>query len=327
MKAFVLDRPGAPESLRLADMPLPEPGRGELRVKVAAVALNPVDYKSAARGHADWKFPFILGLDVAGIVDAAGEGAAFKKGERVYYHGDLRKNGGYAEFAAVDANAVARIPDNVDFVQAAALPTAGFTAWQAMRDKAPLRSGQTVLIHGGSGGVGGFAIQLAQQMGLRIFTTASPKNADKVRALGADEVIDYAGDVAGEVKRLTDGRGVDAVLDTVSSASATASFRLLAYGGHLMCITGLPDFSVWTPFEKAVSVHELALGAAHASGDAVAVKNLGRIAAELAALVSSKKIDPLVGEVAEFRDLPAALGRLQRREVASGKVVVKVAAE
>lgn len=325
MKAYVLDRLGAPDTLRLADMPLPQPGRGEVRVRVEAVALNPVDYKIAQRGHPDWVFPFILGLDVAGVVDAAGEEAPFQTGERVYYHGDLRRHGGYAEYALIDAKAVARIPENVASVQAAALPTAGFTAWQALKDKAPLRAGQTVLIHGGSGGVGGFALQIARQMGLHILTTASPKNADKVRALGAHEVIDYKGDVAAAVKRLTGGRGVDAVLDTVSSASATESFRLLAHRGHLMCITGLPDFSVWTPFEKAASVHELALGAAHASGDAVAVKNLGRIAAEMAAEVSAGRIDPLVGEIAAFGDLPAALGRLQRREVASGKVVVKIA--
>ncbi|HYD18406.1 MAG TPA: zinc-binding dehydrogenase [Patescibacteria group bacterium] len=323
MKAYILDRPGAPDTLRLADMPVPQPKRGEVRVKVGAVALNPVDYKVAARGHSDWTFPFILGLDVAGVIDAVGEGVAdWAMGERVYYHGDLRKNGGYAEYAVIDADALARIPAVVSFTQAAALPTAGFTAYQAIHRKGAFRAGQTILIHGGSGGVGGFAIQLAKRLGLQIFTTGSPKNFDKVKALGAAAAIDYNGDVAAEIGRLTNGRGVDIVIDTVSAASATESYHLLAHSGHLVCVVGLPDFTVWKPFEKAASVHELALGAAHASGDRAAVRELGRIAEELVALVAAGDIDPLVGETAPFDALPDALGRLQRREVASGKVVI-----
>lgn len=325
MRAYILDRPGPVETLRLADMPVPQPAGGQVRVRVAAVALNPVDYKIASRGHAEWQYPFILGLDVAGTVDAVGAGVTeWKAGDRVYYHGDLRRHGGYAEYTLADARALARIPDNVKFVQAAALPTAGFTAHQAM-SRVKLEKGRTVLIHGGSGGVGGFAIQLARQQGLYIITTASPKNADKVKALGAHEVIDYKGDVKAEVMRLTQNRGVDAVIDTVSSASATDSYGMLAHMGQLVCIVGLPDFAVWKPFEKAASIHEIALGAAHASGDAQSIRNLGRVADEMAKMVSAGTIDPLVGEVAGFIHLPDALGRLQRREVASGKVVVTVA--
>lgn len=323
MRAFVLDRPGSPESLRLAEMPVPEPQRGEVRVKVAAVALNPVDYKVAARGHENWAYPFIPGLDVAGTVDAA-DAEGWEKGARVFYHGDLRKPGGYAEYAVVDARALARIPDSVTAEQAAALPTAGFTAYQTLHRKVSFRKGQGILIHGGSGGVGGFALQLARRAGLEIITTASPKNAEKVKALGAHHVVDYTGDVAAEVRRITQGRGVDIVIDTVSSASATESFRLLAFCGQLVCVTGLPDFSVWKPFETAASVHEIALGAAHASGDAAAIRDLGKMGEELAALVARREIDPLLGEIAAFQDLPAALGRLQRREVPAGKVVVRV---
>lgn len=328
MRAFVLDRPGPVESLRLAEMPQPQPKSGEVRLRVMAVALNPVDYKIASRGHADWAYPFIPGLDVAGVIDAVGEGVTgWKAGDRVYYHGDLRKHGGYAEQTVVDARALAKIPDNVNFVQAAALPTAGFTAYQAIHERLKLAKGRTVLIHGGSGGVGGFAIQLAKQQGLYIITTASPKNADKVKALGAHEVVDYKGNVKAAVMRLTQNRGVDGVVDTVSSASAAESFGMLAHMGQLVCIVGLPDFSVWKPFEKAATVHEIALGAAHASGDAQSILNLGRIADEMAKMVSAGTIDPLVGEVAGFIHLPDALGRLQRREVASGKVVIDLSDE
>jgi NADPH2:quinone reductase len=325
MKAFLLDRPGAPETLRLAETPVPEPGAEQVRVRVEAVALNPVDFKIAAHGHADWTFPFILGLDVSGMIDAVGEGVkGWKIGERVYYHGDLRRPGGYAEFALADTAALARVPATVTAVQAAAVPTAGFTAWQAIHGKAHVRKHRTILIHGGAGGVGGFSIQLAKRAGLKIITTASPKNTERMKALGADHVIDYSGDVAAAVTQITNNRGVDLALDTVGSENATATFKMLAFGGQLICIAGLPDFSVWKPFDKAPSVHELALGGAYASGDKTAVQALGKIGAELIALVGRGEIDPLVGEVVGFNELPSALARLKRREVPSGKVVVDV---
>ena len=325
MKAFLLDRAGAPETLRLAEVAAPEPAAEQVRVKVEAVGLNPVDYKIAAQGHPDWTFPFILGLDVAGIIDAVGADVkGWKTGERVYYHGDLRRPGGYAEFALADPDALARIPATVTAVQAAAIPTAGFTAWQAIHGNAHVKKHRTILIHGGAGGVGGFAIQLAKRAGLKIITTASPKNADRLRALGAEHVIDYSGDVAAAVMQITHNRGVDLALDTVGPESATSTFKLLAFGGQLICIAGLPDFSVWKPFEKAPSVHELALGGAYSSGDKMAVQALGKIAAELIALVGQGKIDPLVGEVVGFSELPSALARLKKREVPSGKVVVDV---
>jgi NADPH2:quinone reductase len=319
MKAFLLDKPGEPETLRLADIAIPEPGAGEVRVKVEATALNPVDYKIAANGAAS--YPHILGLDVAGTIDAVGAGVSgWKKGERVYYHGNLRKPGGYAEFALSDADALAKIPDSVSSAHAAALITAGFTAYQAIHLRAPLKKGQTVLIHGGSGGVGGFAIQLAKRLGLNIIATSSPKNADYVRSLGAHHVIDYRGDVGAEVAKISK-RGVDLALDSVGSESATKSFRMLAFSGHLVVTPQLPDFAVWKPFEKAAGVHEIALGAAHFSGDRVAVQALGEIAKIMIGMLERKEIDPLIGETVSFSDIPSALGRLKRREVPTGKVV------
>lgn len=320
MKAFLLDKPGEPETLRLADVAMPEPAANEVRVKVAATALNPVDYKIAERGAES--YPHILGLDVAGTIDAVGSGVSgWKKGDRVYYHGNLRKAGGYAEYALSDADALAKIPESVSFAHAAGLVTAGFTAYQAIHLRAPLKKGQTVLIHGGSGGVGGFAIQLAKRLGLNIIATASPKNFDYVRSLGAHHVVDYKGDVGAEVKKITNGRGVDLALDSVGSESATKSFRMLAFSGHLVVTPQLPDLSIWKPFDKAVAVHEIALGAAHFSGDQVAVKALGETAATMIGLLERKEIDPLIGEIIDFKDIPAALGRLKRREVPTGKVV------
>ncbi len=325
MKAFLLDKPGAPESLRLGDAPLPQPGAGQVRVKVEAVGLNPVDYKLIERGHALWSYPFIPGVDAAGIVDAVGAGVSkWKTGDRVYYHGDLRRPGAFAEFGLADAHAIAAIPANVTKEQAAALPTAGFTAWQCVYGRARLDAGMTILVHGGSGGVGGFGVQMARRLGLTVFSTASPQNAARVTALGAAHVIDYKSDVAARVRELTNGRGVDAVIDTVGPDSATQSLRLLAFGGHVMCVLGLPDFSAWQPFTKAISVHEIALGAAYASGDPAAIAKLAQAGEEVATLVAHGHIDPLVGLVVPFAELPQALSKLHRREVPAGKVVVRV---
>lgn len=331
MKAFLLDRLGEPETLRLAEIAVPEPAADQVRVRVEAVGLNPVDYKIAARGQpsraasSGLNYPFILGLDVAGTIDAVGSNIRnWKTGERVYYHGDLYKPGGYAEFALADPDALAKIPASVTFVQAAAIPTAGFTAYQAIHCRMPIKKGQTALIHGGSGGVGGFAIQLAKRTGLNIIATASLKNAPRVLELGADHVIDYRDNVADAVMRITNKRGVDLALDTVGTESATATFKLLAFSGHLVCASSLPDFSVWKPFEKAAAVHELALGAAYASGDRIAVQTLGEIAAKMISMVEHGEIDPLVGETVGFSDIPSALARLKRREVPSGKVVADV---
>jgi NADPH2:quinone reductase len=322
MKAFLLDRPGEPETLRLAEIAVPEPDADQVRVRVEAVSLNPVDYKIAARRPASDFYPFILGVDVAGTIDAVGRDVKdWKTGERVYYHGDLRNNGGFAQFTLADPDALARVPASVTAVQAAAIPTAGFTAYQVIHCRAPLKKGQTVLIHGGSGGVGGFAIQLAKRLGLNIITTASMQHEAYVRKLGADHVIDYRGDVAGAVMKITNNRGVDLALDSVGSESATKTFKLLAFSGHLVCTPQLPDFSIWKPFEKAVAVHEIALGAAYGSGDRIAVQALGEIAAKMIAMVERKEIDPLVGEIIGFSDIPSALARLKRREVPSGKVV------
>src|SRR4051794_12288596 len=125
MKALVLDRPGPPETLRLAEMPTPEPGPGEMRIRVHAVGLNPVDYKLAAWGPAAWTYPHILGLDVAGVVDALGpQVTGWSPGDAVYYHGNLAKHGGYAEETVVPAHVVAPLPRGLSFAQAAALPCA-----------------------------------------------------------------------------------------------------------------------------------------------------------------------------------------------------------
>lgn len=156
MKALLLERPGNPETLRVGDVPEPVPGAGQVRVQVEACGLNPVDYKTAAAGVAGWSWPHVLGLDVAGTVDALGADVAdFEVGTRVAFHADLRRDGGYADYAVAEAITVARIPDGLDAARAAALPCAGMSAYQAVTRRLHLDANDTVLVTGGAGGVAG----------------------------------------------------------------------------------------------------------------------------------------------------------------------------
>ena len=325
MKALVLDRPGIPDTLHIAEMPLPQPGTGEIRVKVHAVGLNPVDYKLAAAGSSRWSYPFILGLDVAGVVDAVGADVTnWQVGDKVYYHGSLSQPGGYAEYAIATAIAVAPLPTDVSFAEAAAIPCAGFTAYHALHRRLHIQANQTVLIHAGAGGVGGFGVQLAALAGLEVISTCSESNFEYVQQLGADHVIDYQNeDVVARVKEITNGRGVDGILDTVGAKTATAAFEMLAFNGGVACMVELPDFSQWKPFSIAPSIHEVALGGAYLSGDQIAIQDLGNIAKEMGQLVSEKKVNPMLTEVISLEEIPEGLNRLKRRHV-RGKIVAEV---
>jgi len=279
-----------------------------------------VDYKVAKAGTSS--YPFILGLDVAGIVEGIGEGVTnWKIGERVCYHGSLWKQGGYAQYSLVPPNVVARIPEEISFEDAAAILCAGMTAYQALYRKITLKSSDVVLVQGGAGGVGGFAIQLACQSGATVITTASTQNHQFVNMLGANYVIDYRQEnVKEKVLEITNGRGVDIIVDTISSASATEGLSMLAFGGHLLCIAGLPDFSRIIPFTRALSIHELALGAAHASGDQKAQADLSEMASELLQLLKEKKLNAMVTKTVSLEEVPSALTSLMDRHVV-GKIV------
>ena len=324
MKAIVLDRPGSPGSLHLGEKTKPQPQAGEVRIRVHAVSLNPVDYKLAAGGHSAWHYPFVLGLDVAGTIDAIGSDVSdWQVGDRVFYHGNLSRPGGYAEYVVTVAHVLARIPENVTFVEAAAIPCAGLTAYQALFRKLHVQSGQTVLVHGGAGGVGGYSVQLAAHAGATVIATTSAHNFDHVQQLGAVRVIDYrTEDVAERVMALTNGRGVDAIVDSISSESATISTKLLAFGGGVACIAGMPDFSQ-VSFDKAISVHAVMLGGAYFNGDQAAQVDLAKMAEEMIALVAEKQIDPMVGEVISLEQIPQALTRLAARHV-RGKIVAQI---
>ncbi len=327
MRAIMLQGPGKPDSFQVGELPMPVPGPGEIRVRVHACSLNPVDYKVAMNGHPAWTYPYVPGVDGAGIVDAVGEGVTlWRRGDRVVYHGDMTKPGTFAEYAVTTAHTAAAIPDGISYTDAAAFPCAGLTAYQALVRVMALRPGQSVFIHAGAGGVGGYAIQLARAIGAsRIMTSASPSSFDHVRALGADAVIDYnSEDVHTRMMELTDGLGTDLILNSINRVTAQADLSALAFGGHLVCIAGAPEVVAdFQPGNKTFTVTKLLLGGAHAFRHRAAQEDLARMAEEFMQLMLDGKIDPMVSEIIGLEDIPSALTRLSERHV-RGKIVAKL---
>lgn len=324
MKALLLTEAGAEFQLRLAEVAAPEPGPGEVRLRVRASSLNPVDYKFARSG-AGLSLPHVLGIDAAGEIDALGPGVTgWGIGEHVMALCNLYRWGGFAEHVVVDAQVLSRLPSHLSFEQAATLPCAGLTAWQALFQKFPLRPGQTVLITAAGGGVGGFAVQLAkQEPGVRVLATSS-RSAARVSGLGADAVIDHRqANVVDAVMRLTQDRGVDAIIDLVSAESATQLLPLLRHNGHIVCVVGRPSDSTLPPWGKAISIHDVALGFAYQHGDTSDLARIARAGETLAAWVADGLIQPQIQRVIALEDVPTALRQLGQGST-QGKVVVRL---
>lgn len=237
MKAVRIEKWGDPEVANYTETARPVPGEGELLVKVVASSINPVDWKTV-KGYLSSlvSVPLTPGWDVAGTVEALGpEVRGFQVGEPVYAMIAAR-GGAFAEYAVVKREEVAKKPSNLTFEQASAVPLVALTAWQALFDVAKLTKGQTVLIHAAAGGVGSFAVQLAHNAGARVIGTASAKNAEFVRSLGADEVIDYT------ITRFEDAvKDVDVVLDTIGDDTLARSYSVVKPGGILVSTAGQPD--------------------------------------------------------------------------------------
>jgi NADPH:quinone reductase-like Zn-dependent oxidoreductase len=228
MKAVFIEKFGGPEVLQYGDLPDPNAGPGEVVVDVVAASVNAADWKVRAGEYSQATFPLILGRDFSGVVAAAGAGVDdLKIGDAVFGVLDTGGEGTYAEKVAIKAAIVAKKPDALSHIDAAALALAGLTAIRSIEDSLKLKRGETILIQGGAGGVASFAIQLAKHLGARVITTASAANAGYVRGLGADEVIDYnVQDFTRVVKNC------DAVFDTVGGDVALQSFKVLRPGGR-----------------------------------------------------------------------------------------------
>ena len=227
MKAAYIERYGGPEVLRYGDLPDPSAGPGEVVVDISAATVNAADWKSRSGGYGAAKFPYVLGRDFSGTISAVGAGADLRIGEAVFGVCEAGQEGAYAEKIAVKASIVAMKPESLSHTNAAALALTGLTAMSAVEETLQLKRGETILIQGGAGGVAGFAIQFAKHIGARVVTTTSAANADYVRSLGADKIIDYnAQDFAQVVK------DCDAVFDTVGGDVAQKSFAVLKPGGR-----------------------------------------------------------------------------------------------
>jgi len=306
MKAIRIHQYGGPEVLAQVEMQRPTPGPNEVLIKVLAASVNPVDWKLRA-GHVKdifpVTFPATLGWDVSGTVEEAGSGVtAFKRGDAVYA---LLKGGGYAEYATADEAVVARKPRTLDYVNAAAVPVAGLTAWQALFEVAQLSSGQKVLIHAAAGGVGNFAVQFAKAKGAYVIGTASSKNQAFLRELGVDQAVDYQKTLFEDVVR-----DVDVVLDTIGADTQERSFEVLKKGGILVSIVQPPSQELAAKY----GVRALFYGA-HASSS-----NL----AEIAKLIDSGNVKTVVETVLPLAEARHAHELIQTGH-ARGKIVLKTA--
>jgi NADPH2:quinone reductase len=240
MKSLVLDSPDTP--FRLVDMPRPKPAAGEVLVRIHGSGVNPLDTKIRAgkAAHARHPLPAILGIDLAGVVEAVGEGViGFRPGDAVYgmTGGVGGVQGSLAQYAAVDARLLAPTPARLSMREAAALPLAFITAWEGLVDRAGISADQSVLVLGGAGGVGHVAVQIAQAKGARVFAVDGAAKADYLRSLGATP-IDRDESVDTYVARYTAGKGFDVVYDTVGDTSLDNAFQAVARFGHVVSALG-----------------------------------------------------------------------------------------
>jgi len=228
MKAVYIEQFGGPEVVKYGELPDPTAAAGQVVVDAFAASVNGADWKVRAGHYGKAAFPLVLGRDFSGVVSAVGEGVAdLRVGDEVFGVLEAGREGTYAEKIAIGAAIVAKKPSSLSHVDAAALALTGLTALCSVEDALKLKSGETILIQGGAGGVASFAIQLAKHLGARVITTASAANLSYLRDLGADQVIDY--NVTDFSKAVT---SCDAVFDTVGGDVATRSFSVLKPGGR-----------------------------------------------------------------------------------------------
>lgn len=309
MKAVRIHEYGGPEVLRLEDAPMPVPTAGEVLIRVHAAGINPVDWKireGRLRGRVEHRLPLILGWDVAGVIEALGPGVTqFKMGDAVYARPDIARDGGYAEYITVRASEVALKPKSLDFIHAAAVPLAGLTAWQALFDAAKLDARQRVLIHAGAGGVGSYAVQFAHWKGAWVIATASARNADLVRSLGADEVIDYT-----QARFEDEVQDLDVVVDTVGEEVQQRSWKVLKKGGVLVSILALtvPDDAAVRDLRSAY----------------VFVQPNAAQLGQIAELIDGGHVKPVVETVLPLSEVRQA-HILSQSHHARGKIVLRVA--
>src|SRR6266446_5040945 len=332
MRAFVLTGYGAiSDNVRLAEIPGPVAGSGEVLIEVHAASLNPIDFKlvhGALKRVSNYKLPRPIGFDASGIVISAGAGATrFKPGDAVYVRASRDTIGKFAEQIALPEKFVALKPATITHAEAASLPLVGLTTLQGL-GRAGARAGQRILIHAGSGGVGTFAVQYARHLGLDVTSTTSSRNADFVKSLGADRVIAYDRE-----NYLEQGGGYDIIYDTLGGAFTVDAFKVVKRGGVVISLSGPPDrdfarregagllvgIVVWLMGRKVYA----ASAAAGARYEWSFTESSGDQLRDIAALVDGGAIKPVVDREFTFEQLPDALTYLEAGR-ARGKVVLRV---
>lgn len=326
MRALSYDRSSGTFTVR--EVPMPSPGPDDLLVKVEACGLNPVDAKIGLWiGSLPESDRFTPGLDVAGRIEALGSNVSgWKTGDRVLYHGNrTRPEGGFAEYAVQDASAVIAHPQ-VSSAIAASTPCAGWTAWRALVDKLRASANDSLLVIGGSGGVGGFAIQIARHLGLRtIIATCSSANLDYVRSLGATHAIDYAsGDPLRSILEITNGRGVALAIDTVGADNDIAAANALAYDGQLVeLVDVVRPHRYREAFGRGLTFHQLSLGSAGYRGGPAGKATLIAAAKAFSALLESGEIRPPALQTIPLDAVGPALVEMLKQRTRGKIVMVK----
>jgi len=318
MKAMILTSFGGPQSFELREVPKPVPQAGQVLVRVHATSINPLDFQVRRGDYADLvQLPTITGHDVSGVVEEVGPGVtSFEPGDEVWYTPQIFDGpGSYAEYHVASESIVGKKPASLSHLEAATLTLVGGTAWEALVVRAGLRVGESILVHGGAGGVGHVAIQLAKAIGARVFTTVREENFEFARSMGADVLIDYTTeDYVEAVLRETGGRGVDVVFDTIGGDTLTRSPDALAQLGRVVSIVDIAKpQNLVQAWGKNASYHFV-----------FTRQNRGKLD-ELSALIERGQLRPHVGAVYSLADLALAHARLESSNNGlKGKIAIAI---
>lgn len=312
------------KDLVLSEVSIPTIKENELLIKVHVVGLNPVDYRIIESGIDAWSYPHIIGIDVVGEVAQLGADThGFSIGDRVFYHGDLRRNGSLADYTVTRYESVALLPDKLSDEQGAALLCSAMTAYQALYRKINLSNKKTILVHSGGGNVGFIGIQLAKSLGLKVLTTVSDRKRALAEQAGADVLIDYHNEnVTKRVLEETHGLGVDISLNTVGHNEIASDLDRIAYNGQIVAVgDDIPnelDFD-----QKAATIARVALGGVYRSENPTEIQDLATIASELATMMLNGSLTVPIDKTFPFDEAPAAL-ELVKNGSALGKINIRV---
>ncbi len=314
MQAMVITNYGGTEVFKSSEMPIPKPQGKEVLIKVFATSVNPVDCK-IRKGMISTGVnpPQILGFDVSGVIEEIGDKVTdFKVGDEVYYLPRIIGwQGAYAEYHLVEESIIAKKPSNLSHTEAASIPLAGCTAWDALIERMKIKPGETVLIHAGAGGVGSLAIQLAKICGAYVFTTCSSKNHDLVKKLGADRGIDYKqDDFVKVILNETNDEGVNAVFDTVGGDVFTKSLDVIKPFGRIASIVRVPA-QIEKAFFKNIDIHPVFVQSGRHKLDMIRT------------LIERGQLKPVIDSVMPLSDVIKAHEKIEAGGV-RGKIVLEV---